>query len=153
MNKNEQVIRDFNDLIRINNDRVAGYEKAIGHLDKNDADIKEVFMKMANQSRQFSGELAEEVRKNGGEAASGNTASGKIYHVWMDIKAGLSGNDRQTMLNSCEFGEDAILNAYATILEMHTGLPKENIELISRHRNELRNSHDLIKKYRDNNIS
>ncbi|RYF22676.1 MAG: DUF2383 domain-containing protein, partial [Flavobacteriales bacterium] len=40
----------LNDLIEINNDRIAGYEKAIEELKAEDADLKTLFVKMVGES-------------------------------------------------------------------------------------------------------
>ena len=41
----------LNDLIQINNDRVAGYEKAIEELQPEDSDLKALFVKMIGESQ------------------------------------------------------------------------------------------------------
>jgi len=151
MKSNDHIISSLNDLIRVNNDRTEGYEKAIKNLEAGDVDLKAIFSRMADQSRQFASELASEVVKQGGEPAIGTTASGKIYRMWMDVKATFSGDDRQAMLNSCEFGEDAILNAYSAAKEMHNDFSSDQAELIQQHKAMLQESHDLIKQYRDHN--
>lgn len=152
MNRNDNhTISSLNDLIRVNNDRTAGYEKAIKNLEACDVELKAIFSRFANQSREFAAELVNEVIKAGGEPATGTSASGKIYRMWMDVKATFSGDDRQAMLKACEFGEDAILNAYSSAQEMHTDWNTDQAELIDQHKLLLNDSHDLIKKYRDNN--
>ena len=46
----------LNDLIRINNDRINGYSKAIAQA--KDDDLQSLFSQLAQQSRQFANELA-----------------------------------------------------------------------------------------------
>jgi hypothetical protein len=43
----------LNDLIRINNDRIEGYEKALKELKAEDNDLQLVFLKAIDQSRQI----------------------------------------------------------------------------------------------------
>src|SRR5436305_4788716 len=104
---NEKVLSVLNDLIRINNDRVDGYEKAIDELKDEDADLRTLFQGYINESRKNALELTPEVTRLGGDPADGTTNSGKIYRVWMDLKATVTGKDRETVLANCEFGEDA----------------------------------------------
>ena len=92
METNENLIEVLNDLIRINNDRVDGYEKALNEVEDIDIDLRGIFQKMANESRENINELSVEVRNLGGEIATGTTTSGKIYRVWMDIKATFTGH-------------------------------------------------------------
>ena len=48
----------INDLIELNNDRVAGFEKAMSDLKSENVDLKELFQKFASQSRKNGQELA-----------------------------------------------------------------------------------------------
>ncbi|RZK04152.1 MAG: PA2169 family four-helix-bundle protein, partial [Flavobacterium sp.] len=67
---------------------------------------------------------------------------------WMDVKAIFTGHDRKTVLNNCEFGEDAAQNAYKMALE-EEDLPANIRSLISDQKAALRVSHDEIKRLRD----
>jgi uncharacterized protein (TIGR02284 family) len=150
MEKNEKVIGILNDLLRINHDRVEGYEKAIDELkDVNDADLKTLFRRYIQDSRQFSSELTHEVTRLGGDPASGTTNSGKVYRVWMDLKAAISGKDRQAVLENCEFGEDAAQKAYDTALNSEVDLEASLRELIIKQKATLRVGHDEVKHLRD----
>ena len=138
-----------NDLIRINNDRVEGYEKAIDELKDADADLKTLFQRYVSESRQYAGELKDEVQRLGGDPADGTTNSGKIYRVWMDLKAAITGKDRQTILNNCEFGEDAAQKAYDTALNSDVTFEPTLRELIVRQKAALKSGHDEVKRLRD----
>jgi len=149
MERNEKTIDVLNDLIRINNDRVEGYEKAVRETNESDVDLRNIFNSMAQESRSYSSELTEQVRRLGGEPAAGTTASGKIYRTWMDVKSGLSRSERKSVLEECEFGEDAAQKAYEKALDSDTDLPVEIRTLIQKEKNNLRTAHDTIKNYRD----
>jgi len=138
----------LNDLIQINNDRVAGYEKAIEELKSEDADLKNLFVKMIGESHTYKMALATEVQALGEEIETGTTNSGKIYRAWMDVKAIFTGHDRKTVLNNCEFGEDAAQKAYKMALA-EEGISAELRSLITEQKAQLRVSHDEIKALRD----
>lgn len=138
----------LNDLIQINNDRVTGYEKAIEELSVNDGDLRSLFSQMIRQSNQHKATLIQEVQVLGEQAEKGTTTSGKIYRAWMDVKAMFTGHDRETVLNNCEFGEDAAQKAYKTALETE-GLSANLRSIISEQKADLRSSHDQIKALRD----
>ena len=138
----------LNDLIQINNDRVAGYEKAIEELQSEDADLKALFVKMIGESHNYKMALATEVQALGEDAETGTTNSGKIYRAWMDVKAIFTGHDRKTILNNCEFGEDAAQRAYKMALE-EDGISADLRALITEQKASLRTSHDEIKALRD----
>lgn len=148
MENNQNVAEVLNDLIQINNDRIAGYERAIKELKDEDADLRDLFIVFIDQSRKLRNALGTEVTAMGADMDEGTTASGKIYRAWMDVKALFTGHDRQTVLNNCEFGEDAAQKAYKSALETE-GLPAYLTSLINQQKAELRQAHDEVKALRD----
>ena len=149
MERNSKVIDLLNDLIQINNDRVIGYEKAIDELKDEDADLRTLFHRYMQESKQYAGDLTQEVSRLGGDAADGTTNSGKIYRVWMDLKAAVTGHDRKTVLANCEFGEDAAQKAYDMALNSDIDLDAPIRDLIVRQKTQLRAGHDEIQRLRD----
>ncbi len=149
MATNDNLIEVLNDLIRINNDRIVGYQRAVEEAKDIDVDLRAIFNRMSEESRQYAAELTQEVVKLGGEPATGTTASGKIYRVWMDVKATFTGHSRQAVLENCEFGEDAAQKAYNSALSSDVEMSSDVRQLITNQKSSLKTSHDLIKKYRD----
>ncbi len=147
--ENEKVIGILNDLIKINQDRVVGYEKAIDELKDEDADLRTLFQRYITESRQYSQELTQEVSRLGGNPVDGTTNSGKIYRVWMDLKATITGHDRETVLNNCEFGEDAAQKAYDTALNADVEFEPSIRDLVVRQKASLKVGHDEVKRLRD----
>ena len=149
MEKNEKTIEVLNDLIRINNDRIEGYEKAVKDSKEEDTDLRGIFTRMADESRNYKRELTDQVNRLGGDPASNTTQSGKIYRVWMDLKSAVAGKGRQSVLELCEFGEDAAQKAYEKALDESDALPPDIRTVIQKEKDSLRSSHDTIKNYRD----
>jgi uncharacterized protein (TIGR02284 family) len=145
----EKVANILNDLIRINHDRVVGYEKAIDELKDTDADLKALFQRYITESRQYAHELTQEVSRLGADPADGTTNSGKIYRVWMDLKAAIAGKDRKVILENCEFGEDAAQKAYDMALNSEVELEPSLRDLIVRQKAVLKTGHDEVKRLRD----
>ena len=148
MNTNEVLIETLNDLVKINNDRINGYEKASDEIKSTDVDLQAMFGKMANDSRDHVRELSNAVVKIGGEPATDTTISGKIYRTWMDVKAAFAQKERLSVLEACEFGEDAAQKAYKTALS-EEDIPKHIRLLLSEQKVALKISHDEIKSLRD----
>ncbi len=149
MTTNENLVEVLNDLVQINNDRIEGYQKAAEETKDVDVDLKAIFIKMAEESIKYKTELVNEISKFGGEPVTGTTGLGKIYRVWMDVKATFSGHDRQSVLESCEFGEDAAQKAYRDALASDAEISADTRQLITSQQASLKTSHDIIKKYRD----
>lgn len=145
METNKQVL---NDLIKINNDRIKGYEKAAKETADKDVDLRTIFNDMAAESRVNAEELEQHWTASGPSPADDTTLSGDIYRIWMDVKATFSGKDRKAILASCEYGEDAAQKAYEQALK-NTNLTPEVRALITNQKARLRKSHDKIKLMRD----
>lgn len=149
MNRNNENAEILNDLIQINNDRIEGYEKAIKDTGMGDNDLRGLFQSMANESRQYVAELQQYVVREGEEPAKDTTVRGKIYRAWMDVKATFSGHDRKSILESCEYGEDAAQRAYERALEDSEDVSPDVANLIMDQKMKLRQSHDKIRALRD----
>ena len=146
---NEKTSEVLNDLIRINNDRIEGYEKAANETDEKDVDLQVIFRQMSAESRSYVNDLSGYVATSGTEVENDTTLRGKIYRAWMDVKATFTGKDRKAILASCEFGEDAALKAYDAALSSDAELPAEVRQLIMDQKSSLKKSHDRIKSMRD----
>ncbi|MES1219207.1 MAG: PA2169 family four-helix-bundle protein [Bacteroidota bacterium] len=149
MTQNEQLTETLNDLIKINNDRIVGYEKAAEQTTPSDADLTEIFQKMANESRSYKLELEDKLMENHQQTENDTTVAGKLYRSWMTVKNMFTGSDRKSILASCEFGEDAAQKAYDDALASDAEMDAETRQLIVKQKKSLKNSHDIIKKYRD----
>lgn len=149
MSNREEIISQLNDLIEINNDRIKGYEKAIESLEPRDADLRVLFESMISNSRIHKSELKENVLLLAGEPEKGNTVMGSIYHAWMDFKSSFTVDERTNALDVCEFGEDAALKAYNTVLNSDVAIPLATRQMLEDQKSLLKKDHDEIKQLRD----
>ncbi|MBL0049149.1 MAG: PA2169 family four-helix-bundle protein [Bacteroidetes bacterium] len=140
--KMEKSIEVLNSLIIINNDRMEGYETASKETEEQE--LKSLFSKSIATSQKCKQELVREVTKLGGIPDEGTRTTGKFFRVWMDVKAALTGKDRKTILNSCEFGEDAAVETYTNAMANN----KE--EFTAEQQTMLNAQHALIKADHDN---
>jgi len=141
-----KTIASINSLIEINNDRYEGYKTAADET--KDSDLNTLFTRFSQQSRGFAHELQKFVKPE--DAVKDETTnSGKLYRVWMDLKAALTGKDRKGILASCEFGEDAAKKTYDEVLEHSENLSAVVLDTIRRQREEIQKGHDTVKSMRD----
>jgi len=136
------------DLIKINNDRIEGYEKALKDLKPEDADLRILFLKAIDQSRMIRIALGTELQTLGSDIPTGTSGSGSIHRAWLELKATFTGHNRHSILSSCEFGEDAIQKAYETALSGEH-LPEYLSAIVLAEKQELKSVHDEIKALRD----
>ena len=149
MANQDELAGVLNDLIKINNDRIEGYHRALEETKDTDVDLKAICQKMADQSMKYVNELTQEVARLGEDATTSTTISGKAYRVWMDLKAAVSGHSKKSVLENCEFGEDVAQKAYDAALESDSYMTTEIRQLIANQKSELKTAHDTIRDYRD----
>lgn len=137
----------INSLIIINNDRSEGYKKAAEEA--KDSELKSLFTKFSQQSQAFSTELRKFVPDSKEPEHDETKTTGKLFRLWMDIKAAVTSNDRKAILSSCEFGEDAAKNEYKSILEKSEEIPSDALSVITKQNAEILKSHDQIKAMRN----
>lgn len=142
---NKEIVDDLNDLVKINNDRMQGYEKAIE--DNEDPQLDDLFRHYVIQSQNFRSQLADHIVRIDGLAVSDATStdvSSKLHRAWIDIKSALTGKDRDTVLSSVEFGESAAVEAYEDAIESDN-IPAYIKEDLEKQLTELKASHAKIK--------
>jgi uncharacterized protein (TIGR02284 family) len=148
MKRNKATAETLNDLVQINNDRIVGYENALKELDADDAGLRSLFLEMIDQSHRFKIQLGTEIEVLGSDIDSGTSTSGKIHRAWLNLKATFSGHNEKSILEECEFGEDAILKAYDSALaEEH--VPNYIKDILREQQGYLMEAHDEIKSLRD----
>jgi len=145
---NEKTIEALNSLVVINNDRVEGYKTA--EAEAKETDLKMLFSDLMETSVQNKKELSAEITRLGGTPDDGTKLSGKIYRVWMDLKAVLTGDDRKAILDSCEYGEKVALDLYKKVLiEDHQNINESQQEMLNRHHALLTTDYANIVHLRD----
>jgi uncharacterized protein (TIGR02284 family) len=135
------------DLIEINNDRVAGFEKVIEDINDENVDLKGIFAEYAQQSRKNVQELSS-IAGSAAHLEDDKSVSGTLHRVWIDVKSVFGGSDRASILSEAERGEDAIKKAYQDALN-ESELPLEAQELVRTQAQQINAAHDRIKALRD----
>ncbi|RFZ84354.1 PA2169 family four-helix-bundle protein [Mucilaginibacter terrenus] len=148
MENAKATVEALNDLIAINNDRVAGFERAISEIKDDKADLKYLFTNCIGVSHQFKMELATEVAALGKDIETDSSKSGKLHRTWLDLKATFTGHSTHSVLEECEFGEDAIKKSYQTALD-DEALPAYVKDILKKQQVILNAAHDKIKALRD----
>lgn len=144
----QKSIDVLNTLIQINNDRIEGYETASKETEEQD--LKTIFATLSKTSEKNKQELTAEVIKLGGTPTDETKNTGKFFRVWMDVKAALTGKDRKSILNSCEYGEDQAVKTYEDVEENDfEDLSAEQKNMVTAQYDLLKNDHDEVKAMRD----
>ena len=111
----EYQILALNDLIRINKDRIDGYNKRINSgLDKN---LKDLFSQFVKQSQHNIDSLNKFVSLLGGKPFEDYSITGKFYQAWISFRSLVLGFGRKPILEFAENCEDVMKKAYQKVLE------------------------------------
>lgn len=143
----KKTIEILNTILEINTDRVDGYTLAM--RESKDADLKIMFRNITEESKNNIRELSRMILKLGGDPEFGmNTINGKIYYAWMELKTAFTGDNRQAILNSCAFGEEAAARAFSRALR-EANLHADAADLIYRQSRLQQASYNVIQAYRN----
>ena len=108
----------LHELLLFVNDRIAGYKRAAG--ESQDADLRNYYQQLADQSHQFADRLNGYLRVQDGGEETGTTLKGKLYRAWMEAKAAVTGYSETAVLGSNVYGEEWALKAYEEALQDRT---------------------------------
>ena len=148
MDNFKKIIEVINDLIKINKDREQVYVKASRELTPAEHNLRGVFERKAQESRNNVIQLqskAVEVGEQAGETVpEENSFMGALYNVWMDLKQVFTGNDEKSILESVESGEKAALKCYEDALN-EKELPNDVSDIIRAQKQSIDDSEREIK--------
>lgn len=132
MSNFKKIIEVLNDLIKINKEREEGYVKAGRELTPAERNLRGVFERKAQDSRNNVMQLqykAQEIGAPVDEEPATGAISGAIYRVWSELKNVFNGNDKKSILTCCESDEEAAQQCYAHALK-EDDLPEDLTNVI-----------------------
>lgn len=113
--KNDKVISTCRELAHFIEDGHRGYKKAADET--RDSRLKSFCIRQSEQRSRFLNELNGIIRNYGGSPEDSGTVKGALYRQWMDVKAGLTGSDDLSIINSCIYGEEWAIKAVQDALD------------------------------------
>jgi uncharacterized protein (TIGR02284 family) len=144
---NDHLISTLNDLIQISMDGEKGFRACAEDAQERYIPYKDTFMARATECAQTVLYLQDLVRRQGGEPASHSTLGGALHRQWVNLKSAITGRDDESILEECERGEDAAVNAYRKALS--EDLPTDIRLLIERQYQGVLANHDKVKSLRN----
>jgi uncharacterized protein (TIGR02284 family) len=108
---NESVL---NKLLTRNYDAEKGFKTAAENT-KNPS-LKSYFQRNSQMHYDFGHQLKSEISKIGGSPDKGSSVAGDAHRGWMDLKASVSSDNDEAILEECERGQKKALNDYEDAL-------------------------------------
>lgn len=141
-----ETIDVLNDLTEVLKDGKQGFETAA--RDAKAPELRDTFQKYATQRAEFASRLQARVAALGAEVEKSGSVAGAVHRGWINLKAALSSNEPQAVLEEAERGEDAAVAAYRKALE-HVELDADTRTLINSQYADVQAAHDYVRSLRD----
>lgn len=142
---NDDVVDVLNDLLESCRDGEYGFRTSSENADS--PDLKALFMRHSTECGAAARELEAEIRRLGGEPASGGTVAGALHRGWVSVKTALTSQDDKAVLEECERGEDSALAQYRKALKQP--LPPAVRVVVERQAQGAQRNHDEVRDLRD----
>ncbi len=141
---NEPLLNQLKHLLAISNDGKEGYRNAAENVDA--SELKALLTAYSIQRSEFSSELKTQIRLLGGNPDNDEGGPlGLLHRAWIDIKTVFTINDNKAVLEACETGEKAAIEAYDKALE-HPEIASAARQLLSHHRKSIADSLQNIQR-------
>ena len=137
----------MNDLVKINNDRIALYQKALEQANGIDSYLQEMFTNIIKEAECFRQQLMQKTQQSNTKKTT--TLIGKIYTAWFDLKLSFKVDTQKTVISSYLYNEEVALQVYKAALGMYNDMGSEIFQLIEKQKNALRANYDNIKNFRE----
>jgi uncharacterized protein (TIGR02284 family) len=162
-----KTVQMLKDLIRVNKDRITGYEKAAYQENKSqqegnrqesnqiengmDPDLRNILYRMAITGRSYVNDLHAEVIRLGGAPVTQDTISGQFYLLWLDCKVAppSASSNLSLLLDACLCGEEAVQKVYRQTLDNADDWPDNILHLLERQLGDLERAHEQLKNIRN----
>ena len=115
MSYSNEISKKLNELLEKNYDAEKGYKLAAEKV--NNQKLKSFFSERAQERYDFGHELKSEIRNFGEEPDKGSSLAGDAHRSWMNLKASLSGDKDEAVLEEAIRGEKAAVEEYEDILK------------------------------------
>jgi len=145
MSTDDDTIDTLNDLIETSKDGEYGFRTSAEYLKS--PEVKQLFLKRADECRQAAAELQAMVVQLGGSAEDSGSAGGALHRGWVAVKGTLSGYSDKAILEATESGEDTALECYRKALT--AGLTPAARALVERQLEGVKRNHAQVRMLRD----
>lgn len=119
MDSNKEISNKVNILIEKNNDAYKGFKDAADHAEG--MPLRDFLRDESLQRKEFANQLSMALKTFNPEydADTDGSISGSMHRTWLNVKAALSGNNDESILEECVRGDKASVEEYNEFLKDH----------------------------------
>src|SRR5689334_20651003 len=140
-----ETIDVLNDLTEVLKDGEHGFRTAA--RDVKAPDLAQIFERYATQRAEFASKLQAQVLALGAKVEKSGSVAGTMHRGWINLKAALSTNEPQSVLDEAERGEDAAVAAYRKA-QGRADLDAATRQLIDSQYTAVKAAHDHVRSLR-----
>ncbi|MCH2488523.1 MAG: PA2169 family four-helix-bundle protein [Flavobacteriales bacterium] len=145
-NIHDNLVDNLQELLEKNYDAEKGFTKAM--KDAKNERLKSFLKNQAAKHGQFANELDQEIRALNETPKESGSTTGSLHRAWIDIKAAVSGNDDEAVLEECIRGEKASVDEYEEKLKENR-FPPQVASVLNKQVSEIRTTLDKVKSLED----
>ncbi len=134
MSYSEEVSSMLNELLEKNYDAEKGYKLAADKV-KN-KNLQAFFAERAQERYDFGHELKSEIRNFGENPDKGSSLAGDAHRSWMNLKASLSNDKDEVVLEEAIRGEKAAVEEYEKVLR-NSEIPASTGNILMKQKNAI----------------
>lgn len=134
MSYSNEVAKKLNELLQKNYDAEKGYKLAAEKV-KNE-NLKSFFSERAKERYDFGHELKTEIRNFGESPEKGSSLAGDAHRSWMNLKASLSGDKDESVLEEAVRGEKAAVEEYEKAIDV-SEIPASTANILMKQKNAI----------------
>ncbi|KZS38881.1 hypothetical protein AWE51_14975 [Aquimarina aggregata] len=142
----EKIGNKLNDLLEKTYDAEKGFKKASENVQH--VGLKSYFEQKSQERRSFGHALKTEISSFGQDVDKGGSITGNLHRTWMDVKAFISPENEESMLEEAIRGEKAALDEYSNVLS-ETTLPPSTQTVLVEQKNKISDGLASISKLED----
>ena len=128
-------------------DAIRGYGNAAEVTDH--VDLKRWLAQQGSTRTKYAASIAGEMKGMHEKPEFDGSFQGDLHRSWMNLKAALSSNKDELILEECLRGEKAAVDEYKTVLEHASELPPTIVNLLEVQKKEIQNTIDQINRLED----
>ncbi|MUP45373.1 PA2169 family four-helix-bundle protein [Gramella sp. BOM4] len=114
MSYSEKIAGKLNELLEKNYDAEKGYKLAAEKVKRED--LKKFFTARAQERYDYGHEIKSEIRNFGESPDKGSSTAGDAHRSWMNIKASLSNDTDEAVLEEALRGEKKAVDEYEDVI-------------------------------------
>ena len=142
MSQPKEMSERLNELLERNYDSEKGFKEAAN--DVKNAQLKDLFMAKARERYDFGHELKSEIKTFGESPDKGSSTKSDLHRSWMNLKAKLSSDGEEAVLEECIRGEKAAVENYNEVIQ-ENNFPPSTENMLIKQRNQIQRSLDEVK--------